>query len=213
MTTTKTLTAQIGTASYNSAMSDATATTGSDVTHLLVAWKSGNEQARHDLIPIVYDELRRIAERYLRNEQSAQTLQPTALVHEAYMRLVQQNLPDWESRAHFIGVAAYLMRQLLVERARSNKAQKRGSGAGKVPLDEAVAFGAETSGIILDLDEALQSLARFDERKSKIIELRFFGGLTVEEVARALGISVATVGREQRLAEAWLCREMTTGQR
>ena len=183
-----------------------------DVTQLLVAWKAGDERARDNLVPILYEELRRIAARYLRNEHSAQTLQPTALVHEAYMRLVQGQLPDWESRAHFVGVAAYMMRQLLVEHARRNYTQKRGNGMSKVPLDEAFVYGAETSGMILDLDDALKALAQFDERKSKIIELRFFGGLTVQEVAQSLDLSIATVGREQRLAEAWLCREMTTGQ-
>jgi len=185
--------------------------TETDVTNLLLAWKAGDEQARNDLIPILYEELRRIAARYLRNEHAAHTLQPTALVHEAYMRLVQQQLPDWESRAHFVGVAAYLMRQLLLENARRNHAQKRGQGRSKLPLSEALSFAAESSSIILDLDAALQQLARIDERKSRIIELRFFGGLTVAEVAQSLNISVATVGREQRLAEAWLCREMTSG--
>lgn len=197
--------------SYNSARLNSMSTEG-DVTHLLLAWKAGDEQARDSLIPILYEELHRIAARYLRNEKAAETLQPTALVHEAYMRLVQQKLPDWESRAHFIGVAAYLMRQLLVEHARRNNTQKRGLGMNKVPLNEALSFGAESSTVVLDLDCALQALAKFDERQSKIIELRFFGGLTVEEVARSLDLSVATVGREQRLAEAWLCREMTSGQ-
>ena len=197
--------------SYNSAEPEPMSSeTG--VTQLLLAWKAGDERARDDLVPILYEELRRIAARYLRNEHAAETLQPTALVHEAYMRLVQQQLPDWESRAHFIGVAAYLMRQLLVEHARRNNTQKRGQGKSKVPLDEALSFAAESSGVILDLDAALQALAQFDDRKSKIIELRFFGGLTVPEVAEALSLSVATVGREQRLAEAWLCREMTSGQ-
>ena len=126
------------------------------------------------------------------------------------MRLVQQQLPDWQSRAHFIGVAAYLMRQLLVEHARRDNTQKRGRGVTKVSLDEALTFGAESSGVVLDLDAALAALEKFDERKSKIIELRFFGGLTVEEVAQSLNLSTATVGREQRLAEAWLCREMSS---
>ena len=195
--------------SYNSAVPKAMSTE-LDITHLLVAWKAGDERARDNLIPILYDELHRIAARYLRNEHSAQTLQPTALVHEAYMRLVQQQLPDWESRAHFFGVAAYLMRQLLVEHARKNHTQKRGGGVSKVPLDENLTFGPESSGVILDLDAALQGLAKFDERQSKIIELRFFGGLTVDEVAQSLNLSVATVGREQRLAVAWLCREMSS---
>ena len=196
--------------SYNSARSNG-ATMEADVTQLLIAWKGGDIEARDHLIPILYQELRQIASRYLRNENGAQTLQPTALVHEAYMRLVQHKLPDWESRAHFLGVAAYLMRQVLVEYARRNNAQKRGQGVSKVTFDEALSFGPESSAVIVDLDEALQALAKFDERKSKIIELRFFGGLTIDEVAKALDLGVATVGREQRLAEAWLCREMSSG--
>ena len=179
-----------------------------DVTSLLIEWKAGNEAAKEHLIPLLYEELHRMAERYLRNESGARTLQPTALVHEAYMRLVQQSLPDWESRAHFFGVAAYLMRQLLVEHARRNNTQKRGQGRANVPLDEALTFAPESSRDIVDLDAALHGLAAFDERKSKIIELRFFGGLTLDEVAQMLAISPATVGREQRLAEAWLYREM-----
>jgi RNA polymerase sigma-70 factor (ECF subfamily) len=179
-----------------------------DVTHLLVEWKAGSEVARDQLIPILYEELRRMAARYLSNERSAQTLQPTALVHEAYMRLVQQQLPDWESRSHFFGVAAYLMRQLLVEHARRHQTQKRGHGVANVPLDEALTFAPESSAMIVDLDAALKALAAFDERKSKIIELRFFGGLSIEEVGQALSLSSATIGREQRLAEAWLHREM-----
>ncbi len=183
-----------------------------DVTRLLVEWKAGNEQARDNLIPILYEELHRMAARYLRNERAAQTLQPTALVHEAYMRLVQQQLPDWESRSHFFGVAAYLMRQLLVEHARRQHTRKRGAGVANVPLDEALTFAAGSSALIVDLDDALKALAAFDERKSKIIELRFFGGLSIDEVAKALELSSATIGREQRLAEAWLYREMGHGQ-
>lgn len=149
-----------------------------------------------------------MAARYLRNERDAHTLRPTALVHEAYMRLVERQLPDWESRRHFFGVAAHLMRQILVEHARHHRSLKRGQGIANVPLNEALNFAPESSAIIVELDEALKALAEFDERKSTIIELRFFGGLTVEEVAETLGISVATVGREQRMAEAWLHREM-----
>jgi RNA polymerase sigma factor (TIGR02999 family) len=182
-----------------------------DVTSLLVEWKAGNQDARNQLIPLLYGELHRMAERHMRHERDALTLQPTALVHEAYMRLVQQQLPDWESRSHFFGVAAHLMRQLLVEHARKRSTQKRGSGAAKIALDENLSFAPECSTEILDLDNALRALAAFDERKSKIIELRFFGGLTVDEVARALDLSTATVGREQRLAEAWLYREMQRG--
>jgi RNA polymerase sigma-70 factor, ECF subfamily len=180
----------------------------SDVTRLLLEWKDGNQDARNELMPLLYDELHRMAERHLRHERSAKTLQPTALVNEAYMRLVQQKLPDWESRRHFFGVASYLMRQLLVEHARRNNSQKRGGGLGSVTFNEALNFAPESSAIIVQLDDALRALAELDERKSKIIELRFFGGLTVEEVAETLGISIATVGREQRLAEAWLHREM-----
>jgi RNA polymerase sigma-70 factor, ECF subfamily len=184
---------------------------GADVTRLLAEWKSGNQDARNELIPLVYGELRRMAARYLRNERDAHTLRPTALVHEAYVRLVQQKLPDWESRKHFLGVAAYLMRQILVERARRYKSQKRGQGKADVPLNEAFSFAPESSAIIVRLDDALNALAEFDERKSKIVELRFFGGLSMEEVAETLDISVATVGREQRLAEAWLHREIQNG--
>ncbi len=190
--------------------SDRVSTEG-DVTSLLVAWKAGSEEARDHLIPLLYSELRQIAARYLRNERSAQTLQPTALVHEAYVRLVQQKLPDWESRAHFLGVAAYLMRQLLVEHARRHQTQKRGSGQGNLPLDEALTFAPESSRSILDLDDALRALAELDARKCKVIELRYFGGMKVEEVAQMLGVSVATIGREQRLAEAWLYREIQSG--
>lgn len=182
-----------------------------DVTGLLVEWKAGNAEARDRLIPILYAELHRMAARYLRDERSARTLQPTALVNEAYLRLVQGQLPDWESRSHFFGVAAHLMRQLLVEHARRQSSQKRGGRGANVPLDEALTFAPSSSGLILDLDAALRSLAELDERKSRIIELRFFGGMTVGEVAETMGLSVATVGREQRLAEAWLYREVRGG--
>ena len=161
------------------------------------------------LTPLVYNELRRLAERYLRNERSAATLQPTALVHEAYLRLVAQSMPDWESRAHFFGVAAHLMRQILVDHARKHRSAKRGSGAEKLSIDEIVGLGAEKPGDIIALDDALKTLADLDERKAKVIELRFFGGLSVEETAAALGVSAATLGREQRMAEAWLHRELS----
>jgi RNA polymerase sigma factor (TIGR02999 family) len=177
------------------------------VTRLLIEWKSGNEQALGLLTPIVYDELRSLAGRYLSDEQAADTLQPTALVHEAYLRLVAQNLPDWQSRSHFFGVAAQLMRQILVDHSRRRKSTKRGSGAVKVSLDE-INFAAGKDSDIEALDDALNALAAIDARKAKVIELRFFGGLTAEETAQVLDISVATVGREQRLAEAWLYREM-----
>jgi RNA polymerase sigma-70 factor, ECF subfamily len=181
---------------------------GEEVTRLLIEWKQGNRKAIDLLIPIVYDEMRRLAQNYLRDERAADTLQPTALVHEAYLRLVGQSLPDWESRSHFFGVAAHLMRQILVDHARRHNSAKRGSGAIMASLDEALNFAPQRSPDILALDDALEALSQLDERQCRIIELRFFGGFSVEETAQAMGISVATVGREQRLAEAWLHREM-----
>lgn len=178
------------------------------VTKLLIEWKSGNQEAMNQLVPLVYDEMRRLAQRYLRDEHAAATLQPTALVHEAYLRLVSQSLPDWQSRAHFLGVAAHLMRQILVDHARKHNSQKRGGGVKKVTINEALSFAPERSSGMIALDDALKALADVDERKCKIIELRFFGGLTLEETAQALNLSIATVGKEQRLAEAWLHREM-----
>ena len=181
-----------------------------EVTRLLIEWKHGNQAAVDLLVPLVYDEMRRLAESYLRDERAAATLQPTALVHEAYLRLVAQHLPDWESRSHFFGVAAHLMRQILVDHARRQKSAKRGGGAAKASLDEALSFAPERSSEIVALNDALEALAKVDERKTRIMELRFFGGFSVEETAHALGTSVATVGREQRMAEAWLHREMST---
>ncbi|MBZ5608653.1 MAG: sigma-70 family RNA polymerase sigma factor [Acidobacteriia bacterium] len=179
------------------------------VTRLLIEWKSGNKEALDLLTPLVYNELRRLADHYLRDERAAATLQPTALVHEAYLRLVSQSLPDWESRSHFFGVAAHLMRQILVDHARKRKSAKRGSGAEKVSIEEAVSFAPGRGRDIEALDDALDALAEIDPRKAKVIELRFFGGFSVEETGQALGISVATVGREQRMAEAWLHREVS----
>jgi RNA polymerase sigma factor (TIGR02999 family) len=179
-----------------------------EVTQLLVAWKDGSKEALDLLTPIVYGELRRLAAHYLADERAAATLQPTALVHEAYLRLVAQSLPDWESRSHFFGVAAHLMRQILVDHSRRRRSAKRGGGAEKVSLDSIVSFAPARSRDLEALDDALNALAAIDERKCKVVELRFFGGFSVEETAQALGISVATVGREQRMAEAWLHREV-----
>jgi RNA polymerase sigma-70 factor, ECF subfamily len=178
------------------------------VTQLLLEWKGGKQEALDLLVPLVYQELRRLADHYLRDERNAATLQPTALVHEAYLRLVGRNLPDWESRAHFFGVAAHLMRQVLVDQARRRRASKRGSGAEKISIEDTVSFAPARGHDIEDLDDALSALAAFDERKAKVIELRFFGGFSIEETAQALGISTATIVREQRMAEAWLHREM-----
>ncbi len=178
------------------------------VTKLLLDLKNGDPAAVDGLIPIVYDELRRLAAHYLRDEHAAATLQPTALVHEAYLRLVAQAMPDWESRSHFFGVAAHLMRQILVDHARRRHSQKRGSGQVPASLDEVVAFTPGKPDDLVALDDALNALAAVDARKAKVIELRFFGGLSIEETARALNVSVGTIGREQRLAEAWLHREL-----
>ena len=180
-----------------------------EVTRLLIEWKQGNQAAVDLLVPLVYDEMRRLAESYLRDERAAATLQPTVLVHEAYLRLVAQHLPDWESRSHFFGVAAHLMRQILVDHARRHKSAKRGGGAAKASLDEALSFAPERSSEMVALSDALDALSKVDERKAKIMELRFFGGFSVEETAQSLGTSVATIGREQRMAEAWLHREMS----
>jgi len=178
------------------------------VTQLLMNWKQGDQQAIELLTPIVYKELRRLAAHYLRDESAADTLQPTALVHEAYLRLVAQDMPDWECRSHFFGVAARLMRQILVDHARQHRSDKRGGGVPPVPLDEVPGFALARSNDIIALDEALNALAAVDERKCRVIELRYFSGFSVEETAQALSLSVATVGREQRMAEAWLHREL-----
>src|SRR5215472_4524256 len=147
-----------------------------EVTRLLLEWKQGSPSAVDALVPLVYDEMRRLAQNYLRDERSATTLRPTVLVHEAYLRLVAQDLPDWQSRSHFFGVAAHLMRQVLVDHARKTKSQKRGGGAAKAPFEEAFSFAPERSSDVIALDDALNALAAIDPRKCKIIELRFFGG-------------------------------------
>ena len=179
------------------------------VTRLLLDLKNGDPAAVDRLMPIVYDELRRLAAHYLRDEHAAATLQPTALVHEAYLRLVAQQMPDWESRSHFFGVAAHLMRQILVDHARRRYSQKRGGGLAPASLDGVVTFAPMKGDDIVALDDALTALAAVDARKCQVIELRFFGGLSIEETARALNVSVGTIGREQRMAEAWLHRELS----
>ena len=179
-----------------------------EVTNLLFKWSEGSKEALEQLMPIVYQELHQIAGGYLRRERPDHTLQPTALINEAYMRLIDQSLPQWQSRAHFFGVAARLMRQILVEHARRNQAAKRGGQDQKVSLEETLDLSKVRAAELVALDDALTALAGFDERKARVIELRYFGGLSIEETAELLGVSMPTIGREQRLAEAWLEREL-----
>ena len=180
----------------------------SEVTQLLLAWRNGDAQALDRLTPLVYDELRRLAGRYLRHERTEHTLQATALVNEAYWQLIGQQPIDWQSRAHFIGIAARLMHNILVDHARARAAAKRGQGAGALPLDEAKTVAHPTAPDLLALDDAMQDLAKFDERKSRMIELRYFGGLSMEEIAEVTNLSTATIRRDLRMAEAWLGRQM-----
>ena len=179
-----------------------------DVTQLLVQWSEGSESAFEALAPLVYNELRQRARNYLRHERPDHTLQPTALLHEAYLRMIGEHLPAWQNRAHFFAIASRAMRQILVDHARRRGAGKRGSGVVDVCLDEALIPAQAENFNILALDEALSKLESFDARKCRVVEMRYFGGCTVEEVAEALGVSVITVIRETRVAEAWLRRSM-----
>lgn len=179
-----------------------------DITHLLYELKQGNRQAEERLVPLVYKELRRIAASYLRHETPGHSLQPTALVHEAYLRLTHLQALDWQSRSHFFAISATLMRRILVDHARSRQAKKRVEGQGAVSLDEEHLFSPERGPEIVALDEALKRLAEVDDRQSKIVELRFFAGMSEEETGAVLGISARTVKRDWRLARAWLYREL-----
>lgn len=179
-----------------------------DVTALLGELSNGSPEAGSKLIPLVYGELRRIAAGYMRRERTGHTLQATALVHEAYFKLLGQRSVTWQNRAHFLGVAAQVMRRILIDHARSHVRDKRGGGHEAVPLDEALVFSPERSQDFLVLDSALDRLAEFDPRQSRIVELRFFGGLTVEETAEVLGISPKTVKRDWNVAKAWLHGEL-----
>jgi RNA polymerase sigma factor (TIGR02999 family) len=179
------------------------------VTQLLRDWSRGNSSARDALVPIVYETLRRLAQSYLAGERNAATLQPTALVHEAYLRLVDQRTPGFESRGHFYGVAAHLMRQVLVDQARRRLSAKRGAGAIRVGLTDIADLPAPGPPLdLLRLDDALDELSRFDQRKAQVVELRYFGGCTEPEIGESLAISVATVRRDLRTAEAWLTARM-----
>jgi RNA polymerase sigma factor (TIGR02999 family) len=181
---------------------------GHDVTRLLQAWSEGDASARDRLMPLVYQELRRRAAVHLRRESRHHTLQPTALVHEAYLRLVDQRRAAWQNRAQFFAVASRMMRRILVDRARARKSAKREGRWARVTLDEAVMTERPRDVDVLDLDVALTHLSEFDERKSRIAELRFFGGLSLEETGEALGLSVATVERDWQAARAWLFKTL-----
>jgi len=182
---------------------------GGDVTQLLVNWSNGDQGAAEALMPLVYGELRRLAGSYLRRERSDHTLQSTALVHEAFIRLVDQREVHWKSRAHFYGIAAQMIRRILVDHARNRQAGKRGSGAIKLSLDDAHELLIPQELNVLRLDDALNELAALDERQSRVVELRFFTGLSLEETAEVMKLSTATVKREWSSARAWLFREMT----
>ena len=178
------------------------------VTELLVRWRGGDKAALDSLMPLVYNELHRIATRYLQKERSDHTLQSTALVHEAYVRLAEQDLPQWQNRAHFFAVAAQLMRQILVDYARSHRASKRGGDICKVGLDDAGDKAEALDVDIIALDDALKRLAEMDSHQSRVVELKFFGGLSIEDTAEVLGISASTVKRDWISARAWLHREL-----
>jgi len=185
-----------------------------EITQLLTRWSSGDKAALDELIPLVYPELRRLARMYMGRENSGHTLQTSALINEAYLRLVNQQDVEWQDRAHFFAVAAQVMRHILVDHARKYRFSKRGGGAEHVPLDELAVVCDERAAELIALDDALNRLAIMDPRKSQIIELRFFGGLTVEETAEVMKLAPITIMREWRAAKAWLGRETldTTGQ-
>ncbi|HEY0404844.1 MAG TPA: sigma-70 family RNA polymerase sigma factor [Pyrinomonadaceae bacterium] len=179
-----------------------------DVTQILQEVSDGDRDAPARLMPLVYHELRRLADHYLRQERPDHTLQPTALVHEAYLKLIDQRRVDWQNRAHFFGVAAQLMRRILVDHARRHRASKRGGFQQKLTLDEAADYSQPRDVDLIALDDALNALAQLDARQSRIVELRFFGGLTIEETAEALSVSTATVKVDWNMAKAWLRREI-----
>jgi RNA polymerase sigma factor (TIGR02999 family) len=186
-------------------------TSRDEITLLLHEWSDGDRSALDRLVPVVYRELRGLARHYMNNERPDHTLQTTALVSEAYLRLVHYDRMQWQNRAHFLAVAAQAMRRILVEHARAHHYAKRGGGAQEMSLEEAPILSAEPAKDILALDEAMQELESMDARKCRIVEFKFFGGLNIEETAEVLGISTATVEREWRSAKAWLYQAMTKG--
>jgi RNA polymerase sigma factor (TIGR02999 family) len=184
-----------------------------EVTVLLKAWSAGDESAREKLVPLVYRDLHRMAQRYMAGERSGHTLQTTALVNEVYLRLVDTCEMNWQNRAHFFAICAQLMRRILTDFARSHRSLKRGAGAAAIPLDESLLGGWGSPAEFVVLDDALNALTVVDERKSQVVELRFFGGLSVRETAEVLKVSPETVLRDWRLAKVWLLREMSRVQR
>ena len=178
------------------------------VTQLLIEISNGDREAVDLLLPVIYDELRKLAANYLRRERPDHTLQPTALVHEAYLRLVDQTRVNWQNRAHFFGIAAQIMRRLLVDHARRHNAEKRGHDFQKLSLDENIDRAVERSTELIALDDALKALAAFDSQKARVVELRYFGGLSIEETADVLGVTATTIKRHWRFAKAWLHGEM-----
>ena len=179
-----------------------------DVTQLLVAWSNGDEAARDQLIPLVYEELHRLAHQYMNRERPGHTLQTSALVNEAFVRLVDQHDVHWQNRSHFFGIAAQMMRRVLVDYARSRQVEKRGGNAVQVTLNEDLIVSNERTAEVVALDDALKTLATLDPRKCQIVELRFFAGLSIDEAAQVLGISPGTVMRDWTLAKAWLRKEI-----
>lgn len=183
-----------------------------EITLLLADWGKGDEQALEQLMPLVYDELRRMARNHMRRQPSGHTFQTTELIHEAYLKLAKQDERNWQNRAHFFGVAASAMRHILVDYARSKSSQKRGGWQERITLADDTAVAADQSKDIIALDDALKDLATLDERKSRVVELKYFGGITNEEVAEVLKISTDTVKRDWRFARTWLLRELSVAQ-
>jgi RNA polymerase sigma factor (TIGR02999 family) len=179
------------------------------VTQLLNDWSSGDQAARDRLMPLVYDELHRLAHQYMKRESKGHTLQTSALVNEAFVKLVDQKNVRWQNRAHFFGIAAQLMRRILVDHARSRETAKRGGGVQAISFDDALYVSDERSAEVVAVHEALEQLSQFDSRKGQVVELRFFGGLSIDETAQVLGVSPGTVMRDWTLAKAWLHREIT----
>ena len=179
-----------------------------NLTQLLIEANKGNKDALDELLPLVYDELRQVASRQLAKERSDHTLQPTALVHETYLRLINQHSVDWQNRLHFFSIASEMMRRILVTHAVAKKTEKRGAGVTMLALEEVSNLPERKEIDMISLDEALTKLAEFDEQQAKVVELKFFGGLTTEEIAEVMGISVRTIGREWRTAKAWLLGRM-----